>query len=246
MRNIEIFYHFFIVPDARAVMWPWFLDQQLGLIQTSKLATISNTNICITMPRYWNEMFGIRLRLANGTFCSFEEKVREYIELRYPWATIVDIRDVGLENISEAHTLRFLYKKAVDAEQPFDVLYFNNKGAVSGFTPEVYEWRKLLDRYMIEKWPTCLKLLAESDVVGVSDKKSGIAVTSGNFWWSKSEYVSTLTDPLEINNWASPTMQPGKHEFRYSCELWIMQGNRKYTTVYHTDKDHYVDFMNEF
>lgn len=192
------------------------------------------------MPRYWTAIFDIPFESTEGIPCTFEHKVREYLSLRYPWVSVTDIRDIGLENISEAHTLGFARQLALTSTKDFDLLYFNNKGAVSGFKPEVYEWRKLLDHYMIGEWPSCLRLLSDCDVVGVQDAKTGTLVTSGNYWWSKSEYIRTLPDPLDNDLWAPAGMQRGQAGFRYSCELWIMQNNPRYRPIINTGIDHYI------
>ena len=81
MRPIEVFYHLLIPPDARAVMWTWWVDQQLTLIKESKLHNVATINMAITMPYDWTETFGVFIT-ANGNALhqiNFCDKVIEYI-----------------------------------------------------------------------------------------------------------------------------------------------------------------------
>ena len=77
------------------------------------------------------------------------------------------------------------------------VYYFHTKG-VSHF----YNWpywyhvcssvRKILNFYTLEKFDINIKLLEEYDAVGCSLSSLPKKHFSGNFWWSKSQYVNLL------------------------------------------------------
>jgi hypothetical protein len=234
MRSIEVFYHVFIPADIRYTQWNWWIDQQLTLLKTSKLADIANINMAITMPRFYSEIMPgsripFRINEQKQTSIVFEQKVREYINLRYPFVNIIDVRDTGEPNIFEGQTLKLLWDKCqtIDA----DVLYFHSKGIVSA-GPQVACWRDILNYFCIEEWANCVSKLDSHDLVGIADfRTSENNTVSGNFWWSKSEYIRTLPNPMlgEIHN-------------RYAYEHWIMTGSPDIFFTVDTKTDHHDNY----
>lgn len=234
MRSIEVFYHVYIPSDSRYTQWNWWIDQQLQLIQQSKLPNVATINMAITMPMHYGEVSpgtGIPFRI-NGlktTSIQFQEKVREYIDKRYPFVKIIDIRDTGDLNIFEGQTLKLLWDRCQTVD--IDVLYLHSKGVVSA-SPQVACWREILNYYCISEWPINISLLKKYDITGVQDLRSIENNTiSGNFWWSKSSYIRKLPDPLL-----------GNIHDRYSFEHWVMQSNPLVKYVVDTKTDHHDDY----
>jgi hypothetical protein len=242
MRDIKVYYHFFIPPDDRAGSWHWWIDQQLGMIKKNKLFAVAEINMCITMPRYWTELFGIEIFThAVPNPINFEEKVREYINLRYPFVKIVDIRDINDFNIYEGQTISRLHYDA--QHKDFDVCYFQNKGAVSGFTPHIANWRDVLNHYIIQEWTSCVGKLKDYDLVGIADRNCSNIMLSGNFWWSKSEYIRTLPEPLASQGYIEDTnFHPLGSSYRYAFEHWVAKGNPKLFHIVETHVDHYSEY----
>jgi hypothetical protein len=242
MRDIKLYYHFFIPPDHRAGGWHWWIDQQLGIIKKTKLYDLAEVNMCITMPRYWTEMFGINIYTHSVMNpINFEQKVREYIELRYPFVKIRDIRDVMEPNIYEGQTLKLLHEESLNSNH--DICYFQNKGAISGFTAMVANWRDLLNHYILNEWPVCVNKLKEYDLVGIADRNSKNIMCSGNFWWSKSEYIKTLPNPIDSQNYMlDADFHPWGHSYRYAFEHWVAKGNPKLNYIVETHVDHYSEY----
>jgi hypothetical protein len=235
MRPIEIFYHVFIPADIRYTQWNWWIDQQLQLVVQSKLSVIaSKFSMAITMPRHYGEIspgtqIPFRVNKNKQQPIQFEQKVREYINTRYPFVDIVDVRDSGLPNLFEGQTLKLLW----DSSQidDFDLLYFHTKGVVSA-TPQVACWREILNHYCINEWAKCVRLLEDYDIVGVKDIHSDINNTlSGNFWWAKSSYIRTLPDPLLTNT-----------QDRYYYEHWVKLQNPNTKFLVDTKTDHHDDY----
>lgn len=234
MRPIEVFYHVFIPADIRYTQWNWWIDQQLQLIQQSKLSDIAKINMAITMPKFYGEVSpGTRIPFRANSFKDtpilFEQKVQEYIATRYPFVNIIDIRDTGEPNIFEGHTLKLLWDRC--QLEDIDVLYFHSKGVVSA-SPQVACWREILNHYCILEWPKCISVLSHNDITGVQDLRSVENNTiSGNFWWSKSDYIRKLPDPLlgDVND-------------RYSFEHWVMKSSPQVFYQIDTKTDHHDDY----
>jgi hypothetical protein len=234
MRPIEVFYHVFIPADIRYTQWNWWIDQQLQLIQQSKLSDIAKINMAITMPKHYGEVspgtrIPFRVDRFSDTAIVFEQKVREYIETRYSFVDIIDVRDTGEPNIFEGHTLKLLWDRC--QLEDIDVLYFHSKGVVSA-GPQVACWREILNHYCITEWPKCISALSHSDITGVQDLRSIENNTiSGNFWWSKSTYIRKLPDPLlgDVND-------------RYSFEHWVMKATPQIIYQADTKTDHHADY----
>ena len=131
-------------------------------------------------------------------------------------------------NFFEFPTIQSLYNFA--QENDSYILYFHFKGVWSTLdsgknADAIKSWRKCLEYFTIEKWHNCLKKLDEGyEVVGALYNYNKIhPLFSGNFWWSKSEYIKKLKYP----NY-DPSMNPylGTPEddgtwTRVECEKWI-------------------------
>lgn len=261
MRPIEVFYHFYIPPDARAATWAWWVDEQLGLLRKSGLASIAKINMTITMPvhltnmyglsftrnrspdqyKYYDEQGQIHIHNPPNPELNFEQKIREYINKRYPFVNILSVRDTSEPNIYEGHTLYHLHKACL--EKDIDVLYFYNKGVTrAGAT--IANWKEVLNYYLIEKWSTCIRLLQDADVVAVKDLVCMNYTVSGNFWWSKSSHIRTLPNPLNSDQYMGPQveMYPNGPAYRYAFERWLVINKPKITHIVDTKTDHYTNY----
>jgi hypothetical protein len=239
MRPIEVFYHLLILPTARAVTWTWWVDQQIGLIKQSKLHNVAKINMAITMPYDWVETFGIFIT-SNDDYrqITFGEKVREYINTRYPFVNIISIRHTSEPNIFEGQTLALIHARCQEVD--IDVCYIHSKG-VFNTSPSIATWREVLNHFIISEWTQCVHALGESDVVGVKDLRTIDLVTSGNFWWSKSSHIRKLAEPIrsEVYLPNNPEMYPDTHAYRYAFERWILTETPKVHYMIDTQIDHY-------
>jgi hypothetical protein len=82
-----------------------------------------------------------------------------------------------------------------------------------------------------------------TDVVGVKDKRTTDVMVSGNFWWSKSEYIRKLPEPIDSTTYqVHPKFHPGGPSYRYTFEDWI---SIEKPIVYHivdTRTSHYENY----
>lgn len=115
------------------------------------------------------------------------------------------------------------------------VLYIHSKGVSR---PDhqfnhIWEWRKMMEYFLVEKWQDCVFELDSYDTVGCNISSCGFGLHySGNFWWSKSSYLRNLKEIVI-----------GKEECGFwKCETWIMSGNPKYLEIYRDEENqHYYD-----
>ena len=243
MNPIEVFYHVYIPQDIRATFWPMWVDQQLSLIKASKLPAVAHINMAITMPKYWSHMHGIPFR-KNGDASieiTFEAKVREYINLRYPFVNIIDIRDTGEQNIFEGQTLKLIWDRC--QQNDFDVLYIHSKGVNSSTAP-VSNWREILNHFFITEWPSGVAKLATVDVVGIKDAcLEDLKIVSANFWWSKASHIRTLPDPMDTTLYMSnPEFHPTGSGYRYAFEYWVRSNDPSVDFLVDTNGNHFDNY----
>ena len=239
---VRVFYHVYIPADPRAQLWSSHVDQQLGMISSSGLKDVARVEILITMPMHWSSMFGTVI-LANGNTretISFAAKVREYICTRYPWASIVEMRDSS-ENQFEAPTLRRMWQES--QKQQFVALYIHTKGSANP-SESVLNWRDILNYYHIHGWKRASELLQHYQVLSLEDSHSQQnPIVSGNFFWSTSDYLRTLADPARSELYTTnPDVWPGAALYRYAFELWILSGKPLVYSWADTNVNHYFEY----
>jgi hypothetical protein len=98
------------------------------------------------------------------------------------------------------------YKKYIN-DTDYYLYYFHTKGIKPSNDPLINIFasrRKILNFYTLEKFLINIKLLETYDAVGCSLHLYPKKHFSGNFWWSKSSYLNSLSD---INDkYLSPEM----------------------------------------
>lgn len=106
------------------------------------------------------------------------------------------------------------------------VFYFHTKGVSKPeFKENIWKWRKMMEYFLIDGYKSCLEHLQNNDVVGLSLCNVGTEASifgeshkwhfSGNFWWSKTEYIKKLLPVPDID------MSSGGNY--WLCERWILQ-----------------------
>jgi len=109
------------------------------------------------------------------------------------------------------------------------ILYLHTKGVSypSEYT-QISDWRNLLIYFLVERYRYCLKLLDEYDVVGSNYADNPHPHFSGNFWWSTSKHINTLS-PIASN-------------VRHDCEWWLFSDNQniKKYVLYNSNVNHYT------
>jgi len=225
MKNLTVFYHLF-VPNTSG-MWVWWVDEQLGLIQKSGLVENAKVKVCITMP------LGLvgQIKKNNAVYVekNYSEVVLEYITERYPFAEIVNVRDVGEQpNIFEGQTLKELYLHSLKTDGY--VLYLHNKGMTENFYNtwgvfgEDHRWRRYMQHHCVTRWKECVEKLDEGyDCVGANYYKDFYPF-AGNFWWASTDHIKKLGDPLDADEYYNNN---SASNYRYAFELWVGTQNPK-------------------
>jgi len=113
-----------------------------------------------------------------------------------------------------------------------NVLYLHTKGVSYNPLPnQIRDWTDLMLYFLLEKNDVCLELLNEYDTIGVNYLEKPHKHYSGNFWWAKSKYLSTLN---EIHS-----------GIKHDAEWWVLSKNPKYYEM-HSSKDKVNHYMHEY
>lgn len=242
MNTIKVFYHVYIPPDMRACAWCWYVDQQLQLIRLSKLHQVAQIHMRVTMPVWWTDLFGSPfLHHTHHTPITFGDKLKEYVTLRYAWVHEIQLLDIS-ENVFEGTTLKHMHD--ISQHEQFLALYIHTKGVIPQASPSIANWREVLNHFMITEWPHNVKLLETHDVVAVNDQLSSHSpVVSGNFFWARSDYIKTLADPLQPEQYTHNTdVWPSGANYRYAFELWILSREPRVHYCVNTQVNHYGEY----
>ena len=140
-----------------------------------------------------------------GEYClEFKELLFKYDKLHL----IFYSKDLSL---MEFPTLTELHRFCCESYENHKILYIHTKGV--RFPKSIYlsDWRNYMEYFLIEKHTICLNDLDTYDALGVNFKSNPWCHFSGNFWWTKSDYVKKLKYIKDIDN-----------GFRRSAELWLL------------------------
>lgn len=111
------------------------------------------------------------------------------------------------------------------------VLYLHTKGVTQPI-PETADWRRAMEYFCVERWKDCLEQLGSHDTTGclfMDECYYGFYPHySGNFWWSRSEYVKTLDNSYLLTG------------IRQNREFWIGTGNGSMHSFLNTGLNHYA------
>jgi hypothetical protein len=134
-------------------------------------------------------------------------------------------------NLYETPTINLLHEHAL--HEDFYVLYIHTKGVKhNDGNINVIDWINYLTYFNIQKYDTCIKHLLEYDTVGVNLNIHDICTHySGNFWWSKSEYIKKLDKCIYIN-YNSPEFWLTEKKIGKYLSLWNSNVNNHYDERY--------------
>ena len=230
----------------RATQWSWFIDQQLGAVKKSGLANSAHKiNVLVSMPVFWGfapdhtGFYKNHVEYGDPPI-TFGDKIKEYIETRYSFVTHIDLHDISAPNTYEGYPLKYVYDAC--CENDIYVLYFHSKGATKSLV-NLANWREALNYYMIERWKDHISALNNGyDVSAMGDATTEKHIVSGNFFWAKSSYIKTLTNPLDIMSYARTTLIDNGSPERYAYEVWIRSNNPKINWIHNTMVDHYSSY----
>lgn len=106
------------------------------------------------------------------------------------------------------------------------VLYLHSKGVSRSYADaNITDWSDYMEYFTIECWRDCVEELNDYDVCGVNWRTTPLPHFSGNFWWARADYITSL---------------PG-HIGRgyYDPEMWIGLRSPTVKCFHATDFSHY-------
>jgi hypothetical protein len=100
------------------------------------------------------------------------------------------------KNIYETLTINKIHEDS--QHEDFFCLYIHSKGVrYDGSNPNIEQWVSFLTYFNVYKYKDCFNELNQgADCVGVKLNHEPTLHYSGNFWWSRSSYIT----PLRIQN----------------------------------------------
>jgi hypothetical protein len=205
--EFSVYYH--IWSPGNTDIWKIIVDEQLKRIYKSGLPEYANINCAI-----------------NGVQAS---RIKEFVSI-YDWLNVLDCRDSDEEY--EGFTLKHLYEDCVN-EKTSKVLYLHTKG-ISHFCGvrdqysdrkfrAVNSWRHLMEAGCIDNWVKNVEKLNKYQVSGVNYCLDPWPHMSGNFWWARSDYISTLQHPTK-DAFRKDSRDFGPVE-RMNFEKWVGMNN---------------------
>jgi hypothetical protein len=229
-----VYYHLYLPDEAAA--WANYLLEQYKMIEDHGLADEIEKFHLVVVGKPQN------VELARGLANSLSDKIEihEY-EDKFTKDSDLHTLDTDLYGrntrpVTEYGTLQLIYEHALREDAHF--LYLHAKGVTSyerhlrskkfvEFKNYFY-WRKFLEWGTVEHWQLCNQLLGSYDVVSCNYAPWPMKHFSGNYWWSKSEYIRKLADIRDDNWWMS---QLDKYDimknltWRLRDEMWICSLN---------------------
>jgi hypothetical protein len=109
------------------------------------------------------------------------------------------------------------------------VWYVHAKGVSTNHrgNPNVTDWRRFMDHFVIDGWRESLDSLGDHDACGVNWHHEPEPHFSGNCWWASPRYVATL--PKTIG--AMP----------FDQEAWIGRNQPRVRSLHESGVDHYLE-----
>ena len=141
-------------------------------------------------------------------------------------------------NLYEVSTINLLYKDSFSED--FNVLYLHTKGVKHNDTNiNIIDWVKFMTYFNIYHHDTCIINLLNFDTIGVNLITNPEVHYSGNFWWSKSEYIRKLQNCNYITYCSPEFWITEKKCGKYLC-LWNSP-EHIYMHMHRYEEDNYVN-----
>jgi len=242
----HIYYHLYL-PDEHAA-WSNYLLEQYKPIEDNFLIDAVDKFHLVLVGKPKNIEMASRLAsvlIPKLEIHTFEDKFKSDKDLH---TLDTDLHGRNERPMTEYGTLCLIADHARREDAHF--LYMHAKGVTSyerclragryeEFRNYLY-WRKFLEWAVVERWQECNSLLERFDVVGCNYSEWPMKHFSGNYWWSKSEYIKNIAHINDDAWWASecqrhPDVNP--LTWRLRDEMWICHGdNAKMCSLKNADR----------
>lgn len=206
--------------------WREVLSHQISLIERTRLA-----NIC---QEIYIGLLGLeKIKLSSPFKILYQSENLLY----YEYETLRRVRDFSQNNNA---LVWYIHTKGVSKNEKEweknkkfykDVL---NIGSLKTLQNNEKEWRLYMEHFIIKKHKICIDKLKTNDLVGVSWREQPCPHFSGNFWWSKTNYLKTLADPYSFGN-----MVDVFGDYRGGAECWVGSGKPSIISLHNLNYNFY-------
>tara|TARA_A100001015_G_C14825562_1_gene646525 strand:- start:116 stop:973 length:858 start_codon:yes stop_codon:yes gene_type:complete len=173
-------------------------------------------------------------KIASATLSAWSDKVRVIYESSgtndYEYRT-VSLMEKFTRMLSDGSLVLYLHTKGASRYNRYedDDQEFNGD-----------QWRNYMMYFVVERWQICWRALKELGykTCGVQLHKDKNPHYSGNFWWSKAQFLKSKVQKMKDAEW--------NVEYRSSTEFYLLKGvndatdgYREHLSVYHFDHNLY-------
>lgn len=205
---MRVYYHIWLNKEWRSI----FNEQKEALVKSGLYNDIDQMAICAIGEK--------------ETFLELENLLLDKMILRLM---------LEESKVHEFFILNYLYKDCKDWLKNNDyILYFHSKGVSYDKNYKHFEnlqdWRRYMEYFLIYNYKKCIECLKNHDVCGVNwwDDGKYPPHFSGNFWWTKTDYIKKLSKPVP-GSWG-----------RRNAEFWIGTGQPKVKNLFTSGVNHYT------
>lgn len=194
-------YHIFCVNNWKNV----FLEQ-IDLLKKSDLINFIDKLYLTITYNVDSDIDFISENLKNYKFeILYKTKNNEY---EFP--ALNCIKDLAKK---ENCNIFYIHTKGVSITEQ-NMKFYHNSSDINHLKECVNDWRNYMSYFVIENFKTCLDILESYDACGVNLCDNPQKHFSGNFWWSKSDYINKLPEIDSVNK-----------NHRWNAEFWIGSAN---------------------
>jgi hypothetical protein len=129
---------------------------------------------------------------------------------------------------SERTILEYMYNFSKETNGKY--WYIHTKGVTrygTNFYKNVESWRRYMEYFVLIRWRQCIADLDNYEVAGVSYTIKPKPHFSGNFWWSRGDYIQK--NPTDFD-----------YSYNTEVEMWLFKQNPRYKTYHQTNFNHYL------
>ena len=216
------FYHIAAINDYETLVLKQ-LDRLLksGLLSVTKILYI----ISIGNKDSYEKILGIinRLKITNIKILSVTDLTN------YEFITLKTIKKLSEK---EDFNCYYLHTKGVSISENNYSFYSGGKYDYNHVKECVETWREYMEYFIIDNYYKCIEGLKEFDAVGCFKTNNPQNHFTGNFWWSKSDYIKKLTSIDSLNT-----------KDRYQAEFWIGGNNIGKLLSLHQPENEYKAYV---
>ncbi len=157
--------------------------------------------------------------------------------------------NIILQNVSnnkmdyELPTLQYIYE--FSNENPdCNVLYLHTKNIGKELNLCIEDQIEYMIHFLITKGEECIDKLQKYNTLGVDLRKEPTLHYSGNFWWSKTNYIKELPEPNKFND-LSKYPNP-LNSLRHNQEFWICYNKNNHYSLWDCGINCYERHLNRY